>query len=823
MQAMIDELDAANLQSETATLEAFYDHIRMLIGGIETAEGRQRVITELYEKFFKKALPKTAESLGIVYTPIEIVDFINRAVDDLLRIHFDGASISDEGVHVLDPFTGTGTFIARLLQSGLIRPEDLERKYRNELHANEVMLLAYYIAAINIETAYEGLTAHNGQLGDYQPFEGIVLTDTFQMSEEGDPMDHVFFPHNNARADRQKTLDIRVILGNPPYSVGQSSQNDANQNLKYPTLDRSIEQTYARRSTAKLKNSLYDSYIRAFRWASDRITSSPDGGVIAFVSNGGWLDGNTADGMRHTLAEEFHHIYVFNLRGNQRTSGELSRREGGKVFGAGSRNTVTISLLVKAPGPVPAAGAQIHYRDIGDYLTAEQKLAITAESTIDTIEWTNLQPNASADWVTQRDSRYDTLISLAGADGLFVTQSNGLKTNRDPWVYSSSERHLTERARTMIDFFNGQADEFDRTLTGRPSSSERAQMASAFVDRDPTRFSWDRSDFTRMAAGTRYELKPEMLRTSLYRPFMAEWVAFDRTLNNETYRLPSLFPFGAPNQVIGLVSPGSKSPFGATATDRIPCLHVINSDGTTYFARWRFEAPDPGSLLSSGEGDPTKLSNLNPSAVRRFRDVLGDDITEDQLFAYVYGVLHSPDFRETFAVNLKKEAPRVPLVTDRTVFDAFAAAGQELLDLHVGYDDVEPYPLVEEWAPGSDPESNPLVLLVGERRMRYPKVTDPATGQKVADKARLIYNDHLTLSGIPLEAHDYVLGTRSGVDWIIDRWYVKIDKASGIVNDVNQWGLERGEPRYIIDLVKRVVTVSVRTVEIVDGLPKLTF
>jgi predicted helicase len=315
-----------------------------------------------------------------------------------------------------------------------------------------------------------------------------------------------------------------------------------------------------------------------------------------------------------------------------------------------------------------------------------------------------------------------------------------------------------------------------------------------------------------------------MIRHGLYRPFMGQHVAFDRTLNNECYRLPVLLPVGQPNVGISLTGSGSPVPFGALATDALPQLHLLGgSSACMFFARWRYEQPPAESLLSAGGDGPEKVSNLNQSAVRRFRDALGGDISEDQVFAYVYGVLHSPDFRETFAINLKKEAPRVPLVADRATFDAFAAAGQQLLDLHVGYDDVDPYPLVEEWAPGSDPEANPAVLLVGERKMRYPKVADPATGDKVADKTRLIYNDHLTLKGIPLEAHDYVLGTRSGVDWVIDRWYVKTDKPSGIVNDVNQWGLERGEPRYIVDLVKRVVTVSVRTVEIVDGLPKLTF
>lgn len=820
MQSMIDSLDAANLGTETATLEGFYDHIRMLIGGIDSAEGRQRVITELYEKFFKKALPKTAESLGIVYTPIEIVDFINRSVDDLLRLHFDGTTISDKGVHVLDPFTGTGTFIARLIQSGLIRPEDLPRKYSEELHANEIMLLAYYIAAINIETAYEQLSSSH----EYQPFEGIVLTDTFQLSEVGDPMDEVFFPRNNARADRQKALDIRVIIGNPPYSVGQGSQNDDNQNLKYPSLDRAIEQTYIKRSTGNPR-SLYDSYIRAFRWASNRLTNSPDGGIIGFVSNGGWLDGKSADGMRRSFATEFHHIYVFNLRGNTRTSGELARMEGGQTFGPGSRNTIAITLFVKQPGPVPFDGAQIHYRDIGDYLTREDKLSIVNESTIGTVDWTPIEANEEADWIAHRAPGFNKLVKLRGeSDAIFSSYHRGLETGRDVWVYNSSRDLLEATLRRMAAFFNSEAARVTPLLPAG-SFKRRVDRVKELVNRDPSRFSWTNAAFGQLADGRQMQVHDSDLNLGIYRPFFPQHVAFGTQYNQQTNGLDEYYPSGQTgNYGFSVVGPGNQVPFAVLASSLLPQLAVLGaSSATSHYPRWRYEEPEPGSLLSTAGEELIRVSNLNPKGVRRFREALGDDITDDDVFAYVYGILHSPDFRRVFGVNLKKEAPRIPLVTDRSDFESFRLAGQELLDLHVGYETVGPYPLVEEWTPGSDPERDPSVLLVGSSKMRYPNVTDQATGKKVADKTRLVFNDHLTLSGIPIEAHDFVLGTRSGIDWIIDRWYVKTDKDSGIVNDVNQWALERGEPRYIIDLVKRVVTVSMRTVEIVSKLPKLTF
>jgi predicted helicase len=686
------------------------------------------------------------------------------------------------------------------------------------------MLLAYYIAAINIETAYRGAKegTPSTELDGYEPFSGIVLTDTFQMNEADDSMDTVFFPRNNERADRQKALDIRVIVGNPPYSVGQSSQNDDNANIRYPTLDASLERTYAKRSTATNKNSLYDSYVRALRWASNRILSSPDGGVVGFVTNGGWIDGNTADGIRHTLADEFHHVYVFNLRGNQRTSGEQSRREGGKVFGSGSRNTVAITLLVRKPGTPPSDGAQIHYRDIGDYLTRDDKLTIVDQATVETVPWRSVIPNHHADWLGQRSDAYRRLLALSAAEsGIFQVVSSGIKTNRDAWVFDSSLLSLRKRSTSMIDFLHSQREHL---RNGEP------------LDRDPTMFSW--SGATESAvAGNKPFISPDF-RPSLFRPFFPQHLAFSRSICERAYRVEELWRSQSTrNQAIGLVGTGSRSPFSPLACDTTPSLHLINSDATVFAARWRHPSTAVDASLLDDSAIPNghgHVSNINPAGLARFQKELGDDVTDDVVFHYVYGVLHSPDFRSEFEVNLKREAPRIPFVTDRAAFDAFVAAGSELMKLHTGFDDpglVGRFPLVDEWADGigpDHPDFDPVRLLVGSSKMKYPKVidTDPDSEtyrNKVADKSKLVYNEYLTLSGIPERAHDYVLGSRSGIDWIIDRWYVKTDKASGIVNDVNQWGLEQGKPFYIVDLIKQVVTLSVRTVEIVESLPKLRF
>ena len=557
MQRMADELEGRGLEAETEELAGFYASVRRRVEGIDNAEGRQRVAVELYDNFFRRAFPRDAERLGIVYTPVEIVDFIIRSVSDLLQEHF-GASLGDEGVHILDPFTGTGTFIVRLLQSGLIDATDLPSKYREELHANEILLLAYYIAAVNIENAYREALAGAGQNADYEPFDGIVLTDTFQLSEAGDPMDEVFFPRNNARAERQRDLDIRVILSNPPYSSGQRSQNDDNQNVSYPTLDVSIRSTYAARSDSTNKNSLYDSYIRAIRWATNRLANAPAGGVIGYVTNGGWLDGNAAAGIRDTLTREFHHTYVYNLRGNQRTSGEQSRREGGKVFGSGSRATVAIMLLVKQPGPVPVGGGTISYHDIGDYLSREEKLAAVASASIDGLPWQRITPNEHHDWLNQRDHRYGRLVPLAGEpSAIFRTDSNGLQTNRDAWVYNSSERSLRGNVQAMIDFYNDQVGAFAAHATVRAHGQGLAEV-QAFVDTDPSRFSWESVAFSGVASGQRYDFRDDMVRPSLYRPFFRQAVAFDRTLNHRTSRLPGFYPTPESENVgISIVRPGA--------------------------------------------------------------------------------------------------------------------------------------------------------------------------------------------------------------------------------------------------------------------------
>nr|WP_230298035.1 type ISP restriction/modification enzyme [Actinomyces provencensis] len=806
MQRMVTTLEGANLDSETEKLEGFYASVRERASGIDNAAGKQRVITELYEKFFRLAFPLTAQSLGIVYTPIEIVDFILRSADTLLEEHF-GVGLTDGGVHVLDPFTGTGTFVVRLLQSGLIKPEDLARKYANELHANEYLLLAYYIAAANIEVAYREVAAQaeiapGGHEGGYVPFNGIVLTDTFQMSEDGDTLDEAVFTANNDRAHAQNKLDIRVIVANPPYSVGQSSANDNNQNVKYPTLDSHIEATYAARSAAVNKNSLYDSYIRAIRWASDRIK---DAGIIGYVTNGGFIDSNTADGLRLTLADEFADIWILNLRGNMRSSNW--KAEGGQIFGAGSQATIAITLLVK--NPTHTGPARIHYHDIGDYLTREQKLHTIDQANLDTLGWETITPNPEGDWINQRDPRFNTWQPIGGKgsqDGIFQQHTGGLKTNRDAWVYDHSKTKLEDRVRRMIDAYNRHADQrkLPRVL-------------------DPKEFSWNRADKTAVTRGTRYQFEPSRVFIGTYRPFDRQYVYFDRRLNDMVYKLYDVFPSSTHhNWGFYLVGTGSAVPFSVLMVNAVPNVHITGAgSGGQFFPRWTWHAVE--DLDDSGQAgfDLTgnddvivdgyrRTDNITDAALVDYRRQYGPDVTKDDVFHYVYGLLHSPDFRTRFAADLKKQLPRIPLVASASDFRAFVSAGRELADLHMNYEQAAPYPLT---ITGDSPHGDPYQWYRVEK-MRY-------RGKGAKDKTEITYNAHIAISGIPEEAQEYLLGSRSGLDWILDRYQVRTDKASGIVNDPNDWAREVGSPRYILDLIQRVTMVSVRTMEIVNALPSL--
>lgn len=785
MEKMLDSLDEHPLSAENAPLERFYDSVRRRVEGVDNAEGKQRILIELYDKFFAAAFKKTVDKLGIVYTPIEIVDFILRSADDVLRQEF-GQGLTDEGVHILDPFTGTGTFLVRLLQSGLIEPHDLARKYANEIHANEILLLAYYIATVNIETTYADLA------GKQTAFPGLVLTDTFQSWEPDDTPDLGMFIENNERLERLKSLPITVIVGNPPYSAKQGSADDNNANEKYPSLDEEIRKTYAERSTATNKNALYDSYRRAIKWATLRIR---DRGIVAFVTNGGFIDEKTSDGMRKVLADEFSSIHVFNLRGNQKSADW--RREGEKVFGEGSQATVAITVLVKRP---EKPDATISYTDIGDYLTREQKFEkISAAGSVTRLDAVRITPDEHGDWVNKRRDDFGGFVPISSADGrgIFSVQSRGVTTARDAWVYNFSLSRLENALSTTIAAFN-------------------ESIAGARVT-DADRISWSDGLANELKRGRVAKFTESSIVRSTYRPFTAEHLYFDRTFNERRSQLPTMFPstdLGTSGFYV--TGAGATKPFSALATDRVPDVNMWGSEGGHYFARWRYEPTEASGMLDFGGEDEIsdgyrQIDNITDDALVRFRAAYPHEvISKDDIFFYVYGLLHSPEYRDTYAANLKKTLPRIPFSAH---FRAFAAAGQKLAELHLGYETVTPYPID---GLGIEAVGNPYdFFAVNNKKMRF-----GGTG-KQKDQSIIHYNDRVTLSSVPEDAYRYVLGSRSAIEWIIDRYYVKTDPKSGIVNDPNDWSREVGNPRYILDLLARIVTVSVETVKVVDALPPL--
>lgn len=656
MQKVLDVLDQHQIDSETQALERFYESVKMRAAGIDSAEGKQKIIVELYDKFFRNAFPRMTERLGIVYTPVEVVDFILHSVNDVLKQEF-GKTIADKGVHVIDPFTGTGTFITRLIQSGLIPQDQLVYKYKNELHANELVLLAYYIAAINIEAVY-----HSYIIDDYTPFEGICLTDTFQMYEKEDLVDEVLVD-NSARRKRQKELDIQVIIGNPPYSSGQDSANDNNANVKYPVLDEKIRITYAKDTKATNINGLYDSYIRAIRWASDRIK---DNGVIGFVTNANFVDSNTADGLRKCLVEEFSSLYIFHLRGNQRTSGERSRKEGGKIFGSGSRAPIAISILVK--NPEAKDQGKLYFHDIGDYLNRDEKLQKISgfkslQGIIEANAWELITPNEHGDWVNQRDESFSSYISIGDkknklSNSLFQVYSGGVKTNRDAWCYNASRRKLIENIKESINFYNSEVERSFALVDRKSLTAEK------FVEFNSQKFSWDRANKWDLEKGKYYSFEIEAVYKASYRPFYKSNIYFHKNMNNMVYLMPKIFPTpDTSNLVIALNGVGAQKDFSALISANLPDLHLMQTGQC--FPLYVYEEVTQEKNVGSGDLFDNSLNltmtetkyqrkdGISAEGLQHFQAAYpSEQITKEDIFYYTYGLLHSEEYRTRYADNL---------------------------------------------------------------------------------------------------------------------------------------------------------------------------
>jgi len=801
MQKVLDVLDQHQLDSETEALQRFYDSVKLRASGIHSAEGKQKIIVELYDKFFRNAFPRMTERLGIVYTPVEVVDFIIHSVNDVLKQEF-GKSFADEGVHVIDPFTGTGTFISRLLQSGLIPSNKLTFKYKNEIHANELVLLAYYIAAINIEAVY-----HSHIIDEYTPFEGICLTDTFQMYEKEDLVDEVLVD-NSARRKRQKSLDIQVIIGNPPYSIGQNSANDENGNVNYPLLDERIKLTYIQNSNAKNSRAIYDSYIRAIRWASDRISTQ---GIIGFVTNAGWIDANTADGLRKCLAEEFSSLYIFHLRGNQRTSGEKSRQEGGKIFGSGSRAPIAISLLVKNPKAEQLG--QIYFHDIGDYLSREEKLEkINKFRSLKGITaiggWQSIIPDEHGDWLGKRDNTFSQFFPIVHKteSSIFHKSSYGLTTNRDAWAYGKTISKISKKIKTNIEFFNECLNLHDRII-------------------DTTKISWSRGLTKLFERNQKLKFDETCIRESIYRPFEKSFVYFSRDLNEYVYKLPEIFTNKElENKVIYISGLGnSAKSFSMIMVNCIPDLNMLHSGGqclslNLYEEITQEKSVGSGDLfdesldLTISETKYERKDGISDEGLQHFQAAYpSEQIAKEDIFYYTYGLLHSEEYRTRYADNLTKELPRIPCVKKAEDFWAFSKAGRALAHWHLNYETVEPYKAT------LDTGSTAYNQLTAEdfyvEKMKF---------AKKGEKGTVVYNKRITIKDIPIEAYDYVVNGKPALEWVMERQGVSTHKESGIVNDANDWAIETmNNPAYPLELFFRVITVSLETMKIVKSLPKL--
>ena len=805
MEEILNLLLEQQFEKETAELKEFYADVRVRVGNIDNSEGKQKIIVELYEKFFKTAFPKLVDKLGIVYTPIEVVDFIINSVEDILKKEFN-RSLTDENVNILEPFVGTGTFISRLLQSGNIKAKDLERKYKKEIFANEIVLLAYYIATVNIENIYHDLNNET----EYKEFEGICLTDTFQLGEDKEELQLVSnsFKENSERVKRQKNSPLQIIFGNPPYTIGQKSENDNAKNKKYPILDKKIADTYVKNSNSDGKRALYDAYIKAFRWATDRLNKNGGGGVIGFVTNGAWIDGTATSGFRKTIEKEFSSIYVFNLRGNQRTSGEISRKEGGKIFGGGSRTPIAITLLVKNPNE-KREKAKIHYYDIGDYLSREEKLSkIRDFKSIGNkkMDWQILNSNEEGDWINQRNDKFKEYIPLIDKDNknnketFFTMSSNGVVTSRDSWVYSYSKVNLEKNMRETIDFYN---KEVEKILNTRKEDKNKAIEDT--IDSNPKNISWSR-DLKKKANSYKFdEFNSENIVISLYRPFTKQYLYFNKFWNECQYQQDKFKNYLS----IGTVGIGGNKDFSITILNNIGDFQTLQN--ANFYPLYYVEEDNKNkdkSLFETLDGieNENKKDGISDYIYNLAKEKYSTKISREDIFYYIYGFLHNEDYKKEFEADLKKLIPRLPLVDDYNTFKIYSDIGRELAELHLNYENIER-------------DSN--IIVEGEESNNFKVEKMRFTNKDKKDT--IIFNSDIKITNIPLEAYDYQVNGKSAIEWIVERYAITANKDSGIENNPNLWCEENKNPRYILDLLLSVISLSLKTNELIKKLPRIEF
>ncbi len=767
-------------------LDRFYIAIEEAAEAAEDFSEKQEFLHTLYEQFFQGFAVDKADTHGIVYTPQPIVDFIVNSVSGLLEEEFD-VGLGDEDVHVLDPFVGTGNFVVRTMRE--IPTRSLPKKYGAEgdpeLHANEVMLLPYYIASMNIEHEYYD------RVGQYSPFEGICLVDTFG-SEDERQRPQLFTEENTERVKRQQDQSIKVVLGNPPYNAWQVNANDNNQNRTYEHVDDRVRSTYAKDSSATLKNALYDPYVKAIRWATDRIGEE---GIVGFVTNNSFVDNLAFDGMRKHLTEDFDRIYVLDCGGNVRKNPKLSGTTH-NVFGI--QVGVSVNFFVKTPGE--SGECRLFYHRMGEFLRKEERYEVMDESgDWRGIDWEELEPDDKHRWLVEPTTReFESYVPVGKTDNevegeqlraIFEEYTVGVKTSKDAYAYDFDEDALTERMETMIELYNSEVDRW-------ANRSNRDANLREFLLSDDDRIKWTRELRRSAKNGRKAEYSDQKIREAIFRPFTKKKLYFDETLLNRRGRFPAFYPdedeeARSENRALCISDVGYRTIFSALMTAEPADLHLCASKDTYQF--FPFYVYD--------EDGSNRRENITDWALEQFQSHYGDaSIAKWDIFHYVYAVLHHPRYRERYQGNLKRQLPRIPYAPSRAAFRQFVDAGERLATLHVGYEDADPYDL------------NEVEDDTAEYEWRVEKM-------KFVDDAQTVlrYNDFLSLEGIPERAHDYRLGNRSALEWLVNQYKVRTYHRYDITHDPN----DPDDKWHILDLVKRVTTVSVKTVDIVNNLPDL--
>ena len=764
MENIVIELEKAGFAKEQENLEPLYESVKMRAEGIEKPEDKQKIIITLYDKFFSTAFKSTTDRLGIVFTPVEVVDFIVKSVDDVLRQHFD-KSISSENVHVLDPFTGTGTFIVRTLaylkeqmDDGKISMADITRKFTQELHANEIVLLSYYIAAINIEATFDEINDIQG----YTPFSGIVLTDTFESTENEDTLDDSYFETNDERLKRQREVPITVIIGNPPYSAKQDNEDGNQSRINYPKLDSSLRTKWIETSTATNKNGLLDSYIRAIRWSADRLNGN---GVIGFITNSSFIDGIAMDGMRKALLEEFSNIYVINLKGQiRRRTREQATVEGGNVFDI--MTGVAITLLVKDEGF--SEKGTLHYLDIGDKLSKKEKIEkLSGWKSIASIldDFSEIVPNEKGDWINQRDSNFDELVKIGDKrsdDALFIDYTGGIKTGRDAWSWGFSKEKVISATKESLEYYN-------------------EHLGDIFVYGDETqKLSWTRSLKQRFERNERISFDGNRMYTGVYRPFTKKHVYYAPAMVDMQYQMSKVLPnSNSSNLLISISNKTEGKKFTSLFIQNIPDVNLF-AGGSQNLPQWLYD--NMGAYTATRDNILSQLT----------------DLKEEEVMYYIYGVFHSKQYEQLYSEDLAKSFPRLPNLKHK---DKYVEIGRKLAELHLNYE--------------KQPAPKEVELVLKKTKPTYKvKKMKPATSDKLGS---IIYNEDITIKNIPERAYNYVVNGRSAIGWIIDQYRIKVDKKSGITDDPNDFS---EDPKYILNLLLSIITVSMKTLELIDELPE---